>query len=124
MSAERAKVLQQQHQSQETTQQQHNVQVHKKRWISTGEKVLYSLFSGLAILLCIVVVSYSSTLDTVNRDTQKLEKQIKAQQLQNENLQYKVKELSNPERILSIAKENGLKIHQSKVKQADSVSGS
>lgn len=124
MSAERAKMVQQQQQIRENHQTQTQVQVHKKRWISTGEKVLYSLVSGLAILASVFVVSYSSTLDSVNRDTQKLETQIKEQKLQNQNLQYKVKELSNPERILQIAKENGLKIHQSKVKQADSVSGS
>lgn len=123
MSAEKARVLHDT-QQQTQTQQQTKVHVHKKNWVSTGEKFLYTLVSGLAIAASVFIVSYSSTLDSLNRDIQKMEGNISDQKVVNENLQFKIKELSDPERILKIAKKNGLEIHQSKVKQADTVSGS
>ncbi|QHE52095.1 cell division protein FtsL [Pontibacillus sp. HMF3514] len=124
MSAEKARVLHDAQQQTQTQQQQTKVHVHKKKWVSTGEKALYTLVSSLAIAASVFIVSYSSSLDSMNRDIQKLEGNISDQKVVNENLQFKIKELSDPERILKIAKKNGLKIHQSKVKQADTVSGS
>ncbi|MCD5322585.1 MULTISPECIES: cell division protein FtsL [Pontibacillus] len=124
MSAEKAKQLHQHETTEQSqSQKQVKVQVHKKRWITPGEKFLYTVVSSLAILFSVVVVSYSSSIDQMNRDMQRLDTNITDQQLENENLQYKIKELSNPERIMEIAKENGLEIRQSKVKQAKSVSG-
>jgi cell division protein FtsL len=124
MSAEKAKQLHQHETTEQSqSQKQVKVQVHKKRWITPGEKFLYTVVSSLAILVSVVVVSYSSSIDQINRDVQHLDTDINKQQLENENLQYKIKELSNPERIMDIAKENGLEIRQSKVKQAKSVSG-
>ncbi len=124
MSAQKARVLHDTEQQSQTQQQQTKVHVHKKKWVSTGEKALYTLVSSLAIAASIFIVSYSSSLDSMNRDIQKLEGNISDQKVVNENLEFKIKELSDPERILEIAKKNGMKINQSKVKQADNVSGS
>lgn len=89
----------------------------EKRWITPGEKFLYSVFGVLVIISLVYVVHFSSTMDTVNREVQRLEGEIVSQQTKNDNLTYQVKELSNPDRILSIAKENGLKIQNTQVKQ-------
>ena len=124
MSAEKARVLHNTQEQSQTKQQQTTVHVHKKKWVSTGEKALYTLVSSLAVAASIFIVSYSSSIDGLNRDIQNLEGNISDQKVVNENLQFEIKELSDPERILKIAKENGLKIRQSKVKQADTVSGS
>ncbi|MFB1051926.1 cell division protein FtsL [Paraliobacillus sp. JSM ZJ581] len=87
------------------------------RWVTPGEKFLYVVFGLFVTIACAYTIHFSSSLDTMNRDMQQLEGQITKQQTKNENLTYQVKELSNPDRILSIAKENGLKIQNTEVKQ-------
>ncbi|UFU00935.1 cell division protein FtsL [Radiobacillus kanasensis] len=98
------------------------VKINKKRWVTTGEKVLYTVCSAIAVTALFFIVSFSISVDSINRDVQQMEQQMDKQQVQNENLEYKVKELSNPDRILKIAKENGLKIQNAEVKQASTIS--
>lgn len=103
-------------------EKQVKVKVNKKRWISTGEKFLYSVATTAVVAASVFLVQFSSTTDSLNRDIRSLEQDITQQQSQNENLAYQVKELSNPDRILKIAKQNGLNIQNAKVKQAGTVS--
>ncbi|SET85541.1 cell division protein FtsL [Salinibacillus kushneri] len=111
------------YQPQEQQQKQTKVQVkvHKKRWISKGEKVLYSFFVGVTALTSAIVISYSANLDSVNRDVQELETKVEEKSVTVDNLQAEVKELSEPSRILQKAKENGLQMQNSKVEQANKV---
>ncbi|TRM12304.1 cell division protein FtsL [Lentibacillus cibarius] len=99
-------------------EQTSTVTVKQKRWITKGEKVLYSAIGFLLIAACIYVVSFASATDTLNRKVESLEQSIQQQKVTNEALLYEKKQLSRPERITRIAKENGLKIQESKVKQA------
>jgi len=96
------------------------IKVRRKGLITRGEKFLYSLVSILFIVICFYIVSFSFTLDTLNRDVQSLEQQVNQQEATNENLTSEIKELSKPERITKIAKENGLKIQDTEVKKANS----
>ncbi|WP_163530400.1 cell division protein FtsL [Halobacillus ihumii] len=116
MSTERVRDLQQP--VQEPNKQQPKVKVHKKQWISTGEKFLYSAFTGVVVAASIFMVNFTSSTDTLNRNIQQLEQEVEQQAAHNETLAYQVKELSNPDRILEIAKEHGLDIQNAKVKQA------
>jgi len=95
------------------------VHVHK-RWITPGEKFLYVMFALITATALIYVVSFSSQVDTLNRNIQSLESNISQQETTNANLSYQVQEYSNPDRILRIAKENGLKIQNTKVIQTTS----
>ena len=96
------------------------VKVKKNGWITKGEKLIYSLF-GVSVLVCgIFIVSFSSTTDTINRELQQLEQTVSTQQVKNEGLLFEMKELSRPERIIQIAEENGLKIQNTEIKQAQS----
>ncbi|MFD1360244.1 cell division protein FtsL [Lentibacillus salinarum] len=94
------------------------VKVRKKSWITKGEKVLYSAVAVLLVAACIYVVSFASSTDTLNREVESLEKTVQHQEVVNKGLVYEKKQLSRPERITRIAKENGLKIQDAKVKQA------
>lgn len=94
------------------------IKVRKSSWITKGEKLLYSIVGICLVSAGIYVVSYSSSTDTLNRDLQQLENKVQTQQVTNEGLSFEVRELSRPERIIKIAKENGLKIQDAKVKQA------
>lgn len=94
------------------------VKVRKSTWLTKGEKVIWSFFAFVLILASMYIVSYSSTTDTLNREVLDLEKQVQAQHLDNETLLVEISELSKPERITKIAKENGLTIQDAQVKWA------
>lgn len=118
MSADHARNWQETYATQQTQEQQVTVKVRKQSWITKGEKVLYSIFGVCLISASIYIVSFSSSTDKINRELQALENQAQTQQVTNEGLLSEVKELSRPERITKIAKENGLKIQDAEVKKA------
>lgn len=97
-----------------------NPQVHTaprpKRGITHGEKVLGMAFIGLVAVLAIFMVSNYATLYNVNHDIQKTEAAIDKQLKINSELELKVSEMSNPERIMKIAKENGMTLNGDNVK--------
>jgi len=90
------------------------------RKITLGEKILACIFGTCMSLALVFVVSYNANIDSLNRDVQRLEREITEQQTINGNLSHQAMEYSNPERILMIAKENGLNIQNTQVKQATS----
>lgn len=97
------------------------VKVKRKSWVTKGEKIIYSLFCLGLIVASLYLVSYASKLDSINREVQKLEEEVHNQKIENESLYFEVSELSSPERIINIARENGLKIQDAKVKRATAV---
>src|SRR5699024_1599150 len=100
-------------------QQQKKVvkKVKKRKILTKGEKIIYTFFSIVLLVAAIYVVSFASTTDRLNRDIQKLETQVQQQKSENKDLAFEISELSKPERITKIAKENGLKIQEAKVKR-------
>lgn len=91
--------------------------VRKTSWITTGEKILYSVIGLCLIAVSIYVISFASNTDTINRELQSLEQTVQKQEVKNEGLLYEKKQLKRPERITRIAKENGLEIQKANVKQ-------
>ncbi len=118
MSANHARDWQQSYTQQPAKEKQVVVKVRKKSWITKGEKVLYSIVGACLISAGIYTVSFASATDTLNRELQTLESQVQAQKVTNEGLIFEIKELSRPERITKIAKDNGLKIQDAEVKKA------
>lgn len=96
------------------------VKVRTKGWITRGEKIIYSFIIASIIAVALYIVSFASANDSLNREIQAMETKIAEQQLENEALLYEKKELSKPERIIKIAKENGLKV-DTKVKSAQAI---
>ncbi|MHA6251387.1 cell division protein FtsL [Oceanobacillus sp. CAU 1775] len=94
------------------------VTVKKQGWITKGEKVIYSIVAAIIIISCVFMVSLSSSTDAINRELQSLERTVEQKIISNESLAFEVKELSRPERIISIAESNGLKIQNAEVRQA------
>ncbi|WP_163536712.1 cell division protein FtsL [Gracilibacillus sp. YIM 98692] len=123
MSTEHARNLEVYQDNQEKVQKEERHVVKKKvgvqrRWVTRGEKMLYSLFGAVLISSMLYITSYGASVDSLNRDIQSLETKVEEQSVYNKNLSYKVKELSQPERIIANAKKHGLKIQNTEVKQA------
>lgn len=98
------------------------VKIKRTGWITKGEKVLYTFMCMCLLAFGVFIVSYSSSTDSLNREVQTLEKQVNDQLVINEGLNFEKKSLSRPERILEIAKEKGLKVQGTEVKQAKDLS--
>lgn len=96
------------------------VKVRTTGWITKGEKIIYTFVGACLIASSFYIVSYASTNDALNREIQSLEQKIEDQQIQNELLFFEKQELSKPERIIKIARDNGLKI-DTKVKRAQAL---
>lgn len=97
------------------------VKVKRRSWISLGEKIIYSFFGLVLIAASLYIVAFAAKTDQLNREVAQLEQTVHEQKLENEALYYEVSELSSPERIITIARENGLKIQDAKVKRATNV---
>lgn len=109
-----ARQLEQQHQ-QEMKQKKRILL--KKATITKGEKLLFGLFV-CAIAVCgVIILTNYATLYSVNKEIFMLENSIAEQTEVNDGLQLQVIELSAPDRILHIAKEElGMKLDDNNVK--------
>lgn len=121
MAANHARSWQYTHTEQAKQNQKQKVVIRKKSWITKGEKVLYSAVGICLIIAAALIVSFSSSSDTLNRQVQSLEQKVQKQELKVEALEHEVKELSEPERILEKAKKHGLKVQNTEMKQANTV---
>ncbi|WP_062323703.1 cell division protein FtsL [Halolactibacillus sp. JCM 19043] len=96
------------------------VVVRSKR-LTSGEYILMGLYALGFCLALFFVIHMSAEIDGINRNIESVKTEMTEQQMVNENLAYQKMELSNPERILAVAKEHGLDIQNTKVKQASKV---
>jgi len=94
------------------------VKVRKNSWLTKGEKIIYAFLAIVILASGLYLVSFSSSTDTLNREVQTLETEVQEMKVDNEALAYEIRELSKPERITKIARENGLKIQDAQVKRA------
>ena len=83
--------------------------------ITLGEKILYSLFVGLMAVFMILIISNHATIYQANNSIQNLENQIENQRKVNSGLEEQMATLRNPERILKVAKSQGLSIKENNV---------
>ncbi|MCK0470655.1 cell division protein FtsL [Halalkalibacter sp. APA_J-10(15)] len=102
-------------------QQQGQVQTTKRikrvrTTVTLGEKLIISIVAITVFVILSVIVHNFATLYSVNKEVQQLETVIAQQQEVNEGLHLQVLELSEPDRILSIAKELGMVLDDNKVK--------
>ncbi|HLR01895.1 MAG TPA: cell division protein FtsL [Virgibacillus sp.] len=118
MSASQARSWKHSYAQEQTQNEKSVVKVRKTGWITKGEKVLYSIIGVCLIVGCIFMVSYASSTDSLNREIESLDTVVQKQEVENEGLLYEMKELSNPDRITRIARENGFQIQDADVKQA------
>lgn len=109
-----------QHQPKRQPTKKYKVTV-KSRTLTKGEYLLYSMYGIILAAILFAGVHLSAQIDQLNRDIESVRMSITEQSTINDNLVYQQMEYSNPERILSIAKENGLNIQNTQVKQATSL---
>jgi cell division protein FtsL len=111
------KIRQKQYQEQQSKHRAKEKVIVKKRPLFTlGEKILFMIFLFIVLIGSIFIVSNYVKLYQVNMDIQAIEMKVKEQERMNHDLLIQKKELSNPERIWSKAKELGLTLNPNHVK--------
>src|SRR5699024_2939186 len=106
MNTNRVRSWQEEYVQPQRKQQKVVVRVKRKSWLTKGEKIIYSFAAFLLLFFSCYLVSYSSKLDKINREVQSLEQAVEQQIVENKSLDYEVRELSKPDRIIKIAKEH------------------
>ncbi len=87
--------------------------------VSHFEKLIYVLAIFLISLSPLVIVFGKSTLSEVNYEVEKIKKEIKSQEKQNESLQMKINELASLENIQKVIREEGLAYNNDNIKNVD-----
>jgi len=91
----------------------------KKKQLSRFERFLYFLTILLLISAPLLIVFEKSTLSKMNYETEKIKKQITAQEKENESLQMKINELASLENIQKVIKDQGLEYNNDNIKNVD-----
>ncbi|SDN24898.1 cell division protein FtsL [Alkalicoccus daliensis] len=87
-----------------------------KGGITRGEKLIYSLIVPLVIAFGFMIISNYAAIYSLNHELQQTEATIAQQENVNDALSLQVKELSDPERILSIAQTDlGMSLNEEQV---------
>lgn len=84
--------------------------------ITLGEKILAVFVFLIFGMLAIKIIATQATIYEMNKGIQDLETTINKQKTVNDDLNVKVKELSNPERLLKKAEGLGLDLKENNVK--------
>ncbi|MBP3041439.1 cell division protein FtsL [Bacillaceae bacterium Marseille-Q3522] len=90
--------------------------VHKKAWLSPGEKFLWFIFAVFLFIGIVKIISNQAVLYSMNKDIQVAESAVQEQESINRDLDVQVQELSNYERLLKKAEELGLQLNNDNVK--------
>ena len=91
----------------------------KKKQLSRFERFLYFLTILLLVSAPLLIVFEKSTLSKMNYETEKIKKQITAQEKENESLQMKINELASLENIQKVIKKQGLEYNNDNIKNID-----
>lgn len=111
-----ARKIQQQQEQVELPNQYVSTEAIKKYWLTPGEKVIGLVFAGLVCFGAINIISNQAEIYQVNKSIQDTQTSINDQQRVNSDLQVKVNDLSNYQRIWDKAKKMGLQVNENNVK--------
>lgn len=81
-----------------------------------AECAVLSLFAAIILALAVTHIALSMQVSTTNRVIQDIQSQSAVVQIENENYEQKVQELSRYDRVYSIAKENDLNMNEEQIR--------
>lgn len=88
----------------------------KTKGLTRLESAVISFFGLVLFGLAVVHIALSMQVSTINRSIQDIESQAVVTQIENENFEQKVQELSRYDRVYSIAIENGLEMNEEQIR--------
>ncbi|QDI90607.1 cell division protein FtsL [Salicibibacter halophilus] len=99
----------------EEQRQVQTVQNRIEKRLTRGEKYLMALIVMAVVVTAVLMVSNYASMYGQQQEISQLQSEINQQQQYNEGLEHQVSELSDPERILEIAQDNGMELNENNV---------
>ncbi len=89
-----------------------------KKQVKMGrfEKLLYTFATILLIVAPFAIVFFQATLSKVNFEVEKTKKEIAIQEKRNQSLEMKINELASLDKIVEVAKNEGLSYNNDNIK--------
>lgn len=89
---------------------------HLHKILTRAELIVVSLFAVILLVLAVAHIALSMQVSTTNRSIQDIQFQSATVQIENENYEQKVQELSRYDRVYSIAKDHELNMNEDQIR--------
>ena len=83
------------------------------------EKAFYTLVVFLVISFPFAIVFLQATLSKINVQVEQVKKEIKTQEKKNQSLSMKINELASLDKIIEVARDQGLSYNNNNIKSVD-----
>ena len=93
--------------------------VKKIKRIGRFEKTLYGTFCLMLISFPFIVVFLQASLSKINVQVEQVKREIKTQEKKNQSLSMKINELASLDKIIEVAREQGLSYNNNNIKSVD-----
>lgn len=93
--------------------------VKKIKKIGKFEVFLYTFAALLLVASPFVTVFLQATLSKINVEVEQVKKEIKTQEKKNESLSMKINELASLDKIIQVAREQGLSYNNDNIKTVE-----
>ncbi|AXF55477.1 cell division protein FtsL [Salicibibacter kimchii] len=117
-----SQATQKQYVREEQKEEQRQLQTVRNRVekrFTRGEKYLMAMIGIAIVVTAVLMVSNYASMYGLEQEISQLQSEINQQQQYNEGLEHQVSELSDPERILEIAQDNGMELNDDNVTVLD-----
>lgn len=104
--------------SPQVEKQPQNIHIEQpaRKLFTRAECIVASLFGIILLALAVAHIALSMQVSTTNRAIQDVQSQSAIVQIENENYEQKVQELSRYDRVYSIAKDNDLDMNENQIR--------
>lgn len=93
--------------------------VKKIKKIGRIEKTFYGAFCLMLISFPFIVVFLQASLSKINVQVEQVKREIKTQEKKNQSLSMKINELASLDKIIEVAREQGLSYNNNNIKSVD-----
>lgn len=91
----------------------------KHERVGKFEKLLYTFALILVLSSPFLIVFMQATLSKINIEVEQVKKEIKIQEKKNESLSMKINELASLDKIIEVAREQGLSYNNDNIKSVE-----
>ena len=93
--------------------------VKKIKKLGRIERTFYGLVVLLVVSFPFAIVFLQATLSRINVQVEQVKKEIKTQEKKNQSLSMKINELASLDKIIEVAREQGLSYNNNNIKSVD-----
>lgn len=93
-----------------------HIEQPERKLLTRAELIVVSFFATILLVLAVIHIALSMQVSTTNRAIQDIQSQSTIVQVENDNYEQKVQELSRYDRVYSIAKKHDLNMNEDQIR--------